>query len=83
MGRQNFLRAFQIGDGAADLKDAAVGALLLRIGKKSAARLGGDADGSQADQRAKAVKPQDLIDRRYLSELEKSGFFGKLWGGRR
>jgi ABC-type nitrate/sulfonate/bicarbonate transport system substrate-binding protein len=29
------------------------------------------------DPRAKTVKPQELIDRRYLVELEKSGFFGK------
>lgn len=29
------------------------------------------------DPRAKSVKPQDLIDRRYLIELEKSGAFGK------
>ncbi len=30
-----------------------------------------------SDPRAKAVKPQDMIDRRYLIELEKSGVFGK------
>jgi alkanesulfonate monooxygenase SsuD/methylene tetrahydromethanopterin reductase-like flavin-dependent oxidoreductase (luciferase family) len=29
------------------------------------------------DHRAKAVKPQELIDRRYLVELEKSGVFAK------
>jgi NitT/TauT family transport system substrate-binding protein len=29
------------------------------------------------DPRAKTVKPQDMIDRRYLVELEKSGVFGK------
>ncbi len=29
------------------------------------------------DARAKAVKPQDMIDRRYLVELEKSGVFDK------
>jgi ABC-type nitrate/sulfonate/bicarbonate transport system substrate-binding protein len=29
------------------------------------------------DPRAKTIKPQDLIDRRYLIELEKSGVFGK------
>ena len=32
------------------------------------------------DARAKAIKPQELIDRRYLIEMETSGFFGKLWG---
>jgi ABC-type nitrate/sulfonate/bicarbonate transport system substrate-binding protein len=29
------------------------------------------------DPRAKSIKPQDLIDRRYLNELEKGGAFGK------
>jgi ABC-type nitrate/sulfonate/bicarbonate transport system substrate-binding protein len=31
------------------------------------------------DPRAKSVKPQELIDRRYLDEMEKSGFFDNLW----
>ncbi|MGH7827716.1 MAG: ABC transporter substrate-binding protein [Candidatus Binatia bacterium] len=31
------------------------------------------------DPRAKAVKPQDMIDSRFLSEMEKSGFFDQLW----
>lgn len=35
------------------------------------------------DPRAKSVKPQDLIDTRYLDEMEKSGFMAQLWGGRR
>ena len=30
-----------------------------------------------ADPRAKSIKPQDMIDRRYLVELEKSGVFDK------
>lgn len=34
---------------------------------------------SQVDPRAKKVRAQDLIDRRYLDELEKSGFFERLW----
>jgi NitT/TauT family transport system substrate-binding protein len=34
----------------------------------------------KTDPRAKNVKPQDMIDRRYLDEMEKSGFFDKLWG---
>ena len=38
-------------------------------------------DISPADPRAKKFKPQDFYDRRYLDELEKSGFFDKLWGG--
>lgn len=32
------------------------------------------------DPRAKNVKPQELIDRRYLNEMERSGFFDQLWG---
>jgi NitT/TauT family transport system substrate-binding protein len=31
------------------------------------------------DPRAKNVKPQELIDNRYLDEMEKSGFFDQLW----
>ncbi len=38
---------------------------------------------AKVDPRAKQVKPEDLIDRRYLQELEKSGFFDKLWEGKR
>lgn len=38
---------------------------------------------SQIDPRAKKVKPQELVDRRYLEEMEKSGFFDKLWAERR
>jgi NitT/TauT family transport system substrate-binding protein len=38
-------------------------------------------DVAPADPRAKKFKPQDFYDRRYLDELEKSGFFDKLWGG--
>ncbi len=34
---------------------------------------------AQVDPRAKKVKPQELIDSRYLDEMEKSGFFDKLW----
>jgi NitT/TauT family transport system substrate-binding protein len=33
--------------------------------------------------RAKAVKPQEMIDMRYLDEMEKSGFFDQIWGGKR
>lgn len=29
------------------------------------------------DPRAKSIKPQEFIDRRYLTELEKTGVFGK------
>ena len=31
------------------------------------------------DARAKKVKPQELVDSRYLDEMEKSGFFDQLW----
>jgi len=30
--------------------------------------------------RAKTVKPQEMIDTRYLDEMEKSGFFEQIWG---
>jgi NitT/TauT family transport system substrate-binding protein len=33
----------------------------------------------KVDARARKVKPQDLVDRRYLDALQKSGFFDKLW----
>ena len=29
--------------------------------------------------RAKKISPQELIDSRYLDEMEKSGFFDQLW----
>ena len=35
---------------------------------------------AQTDPRAKKVKPQELIDSRYLDEMEKSGFMDQLWG---
>ncbi len=34
------------------------------------------------DPRAKAVKPQEMIDSRYLADMEKSGFFEQIWGGK-
>jgi hypothetical protein len=34
---------------------------------------------AQIDPRAKKVTPQELIDSRYLDEMEKSGFFNQLW----
>jgi NitT/TauT family transport system substrate-binding protein len=34
---------------------------------------------AKVDPRAKKIKPQDLLDPRYLEGLEKSGFFDKLW----
>jgi hypothetical protein len=38
---------------------------------------------AKVDARAKKVTPQDLIDRRYLDKMEKSGFFDQLWAGKR
>src|ERR1051325_1334996 len=35
---------------------------------------------AQTDPRARKVKPQELIDTRYLDDMEKSGFMDKLWG---
>ena len=34
---------------------------------------------AQVDPRAKKVKPQELMDMRYVEEMEKSGFLDKLW----
>jgi len=34
---------------------------------------------SEIDPRAKKVKPADLMDRRFLEEMDKSGFFSKIW----
>ncbi len=33
----------------------------------------------RVDARAKKIKPQDLVDRRFLDAMNKSGFFEKLW----
>ena len=33
--------------------------------------------------RANEIKPQDLMDRSYLSEMESSGFFNQLWSEKR
>jgi len=35
----------------------------------------------KTEPRAKNIKPQDMVDRRYLDDLEKNGFFDKVWGG--
>ena len=37
---------------------------------------------AKVDPRAKKIKPQDLIDRRYIDGMEKNGFFDKLWAGK-
>jgi len=38
---------------------------------------------SPGEPRAKKVKAQELIDARYVDEMEKSGFFDRLWSGKR
>jgi ABC-type nitrate/sulfonate/bicarbonate transport system substrate-binding protein len=35
------------------------------------------------DPRAKTVKPQEMVDTRYLDEMNKSGFMEQLWGGKK
>jgi NitT/TauT family transport system substrate-binding protein len=35
------------------------------------------------DPRAKTIKPQEMIDTRYLDEMDKSGFFEQIWGGKK
>ena len=37
---------------------------------------------AKVDPRARKIKPQDLVDRRYLDGLQKSGFFDKLWAAK-
>jgi ABC-type nitrate/sulfonate/bicarbonate transport system substrate-binding protein len=39
-------------------------------------------DVAQTDARAKRVKPQELVDNRFLEEMEKSGFFEQIWAKR-
>ena len=38
---------------------------------------------AKVDPRAAKVKAEDLIDRRYVDEMEKSGFFDRLWGSKK
>lgn len=33
--------------------------------------------------RAKTVKPQEMIDTRFIDDMEKSGFFDQIWAGKR
>jgi len=51
------------------IKDEAIHAILEEV--------------AQVDPRAKKVKPLDLIDRRYLDEMEKGGFLNQLWADKR
>ena len=36
-----------------------------------------------SEPRAKAVRPQEMIDMRFLDEMEKSGFLDQIWAGKR
>ena len=38
---------------------------------------------AKTNARANEIKPQDLMDRRYLAEMESSGFFNQLWNDKR
>jgi NitT/TauT family transport system substrate-binding protein len=38
---------------------------------------------ASVEPRAKNVKPQEMVDSRYLDEMEKSGFFDQLWSAKR
>ena len=38
---------------------------------------------AKVNPRAQEIKPQDLVDRRYLAEMENSGFFTQLWAEKR
>jgi hypothetical protein len=38
---------------------------------------------SQTEPRARTILPQDLVDRRYLEDMEKTAFFANLWADRR
>ena len=38
---------------------------------------------SATDARAKSFKPQDLVDMHYVDEMNKSGFFDKIWASKR
>jgi hypothetical protein len=39
-------------------------------------------DVAPSDPRAKKINPEDFIDRRFLDEMTRTGFFDKLWGER-
>jgi len=38
---------------------------------------------AKVDPRANKVRPLEMVDSRYLDEMEKSGFFDQLWGTKR
>ncbi|MBI2230806.1 MAG: ABC transporter substrate-binding protein [Deltaproteobacteria bacterium] len=59
--------------------DAEIKALEPRLEVKTEAFKAILEEVAEVDPRAKKVKPEDLIDRRFLDEMERSGFFDKLW----
>jgi NitT/TauT family transport system substrate-binding protein len=59
--------------------NAEIKALEPRLGVKDEALQAILEEVAQTDPRAKKVKPQELVDNRYLEEMEKSGFFDQLW----
>ena len=52
-----------------DLKPAAIQPMIEEVAK--------------TNPRANEIKPQDLMERRYLAEMESSGFFGQVWNEKR
>jgi NitT/TauT family transport system substrate-binding protein len=60
--------------------NAEIKALEPRLGVKDEALQAILEEVAQTDARAKKVKPQELVDNRYLDEMEKSGFMDQLWG---
>jgi hypothetical protein len=40
-------------------------------------------EAQKTNPRAADIKPQDLVDRRYLAEMETSGFFNQIWSDKR
>ena len=72
--------------GISDMKilDAAYGAEIKVLERRLEVRPEGLQaildDVVKTEPRAKNIKPQDMVDRRYLDDLEKNGFFDKLWG---
>jgi NitT/TauT family transport system substrate-binding protein len=40
-------------------------------------------EAQKTNPRATDIKPQDLVDRRYLAEMETSGFFNQIWSDKR
>jgi hypothetical protein len=59
--------------------DAEIKALEQRMAVSADAAQATLEEVAQIDPRALKFKPQDFIDRRYIDEMEKSGFFDKLW----